>query len=347
MSEKIKIGVLSFAMGHSYPWCDELVKRDDAELVGIWDDNAERGKEGAKRYDTRFFEVKEDLLAICDAVFITPETSKHLEMVEAACKAGCHIMMEKPLAMTVEEGRKMKELVEASGVKFKLNFPKRFDAANMKLAEMVHSGQLGKVFLVRIRHCHHIYLTMGSQTWFAQPEFSGGGALFDEGSHALDQLLWLLGDPESVYGIVSDYALGLECDDTGLAVFRFPNGAIGEVISSGTMVAAEEAVEVYGTKGTAIISGTDIASKPFPRAPMFKYFLFEDDKERGNGWVDSEITPDFVTGFFHQKCTDPFIQYLKGEAEALLSVDEAIKTLDMAEKAYLSAKTHQEIKFDW
>ena len=97
-----------------------------------------------------------------------------------------------------------------------------------------------------------------------------GGALFDEGSHAFDQLLWLLGMPHSVYGAISS-RLGLDCDDTGLAVMRYADGAIAEVISSGAMIAAEDCVEVYGSEGSALLSATDMASREFARAllPLF------------------------------------------------------------------------------
>ena len=343
MTEKIRYGILSFAMGHAYPWAEGIIAHPEADLVGVWDEDEKRGKEAAERFNTKFYETADELLAVCDAVGITPTTDQHLALVEKAARAGVHIMLEKPLAMNMEEGLRMKEIIEETGIKFVLNFPKRFDDANVKMAEMVKSGRLGDITLVRIRHCHYIYRTMGNGTWFAQPEHSGGGALFDEGSHALDQLLWLLGEPESVYGVVSS-RLGLDCDDMGLAVYRYANGAIAEVISSGSMAAAEECVEVYGTEGTAIISATDMASREFSRPPYFKYFMLQPERD---GWKDGGITPDFKLGYFHQKCPHHFINYLKGRGPAIIGIDEALKTLLMAEKAYESSRDRKEIKLDF
>jgi predicted dehydrogenase len=343
MTEKIQYGILSFAMGHAYPWAQGIIVHPEADLVGVWDENEERGKEAAERFHTTFYETADELLKVCDAVAITPTTDQHLALVEKAARAGVDIMLEKPLAMNVAEGLRMKEIIEETGVKFVLNFPKRFDDANIKLAEMVHSGRLGKITHVRIRHSHYIYRTHGNNTWFAQPEHSGGGALFDEGSHALDQLLWLLGEPESAYG-VTESVLGLDCDDTGLAVFRYANGAIAEVISSGSMIAGDACVEVYGTEGTAIISATDMASREFAQPPYFKYFLLQPERD---GWKDGGITPDFVQGYFHEKCPHHFIEHLKGRGPAIVDIDHALKTLLMAEKAYESSRTHQEIKLEF
>lgn len=344
MTERIKYGILSFAMGHAYPWAEGVIADPDADLVGVWDEDPERGKAAAERFSTTFYDDMDALLAICDGVAITSMTDQHLALVEKAAAAGVHIMLEKPLAMNMEEGLRMKQIVEEAGIKFMMNFPKRFDDANRKLVEMVHSGRLGKITLVRIRHCHYIYRTMGSGTWFAQPEHSGGGALFDEGSHALDLLLWLLGEPESAYGVVSNGGLGLECDDTGLAVYRFANGAIGEVISSGAMIAAEESVEVYGTEGTAIISGVDMASREFSKAPYFKFYMLSEERD---GWRDGGIIPDFQLGYFHQKCPHHFIQYLLGNEPSTVSLEQGLKALLMAEKAYDSSSAHQELPLDF
>jgi len=339
MTKKIRYGILSFAMGHAYPWAEGVLTHPLAELSGVWDEDEQRGREAAQRFGTVFYETPAQVLAASDAVAITPTTAQHLPLVEQAARAGVHIMLEKPLAMSVAEGERMRAIVEESGIKFMLNFPKRFDDANRKLAEMVHSGRLGMITLVRIRHCHYIYRTQGNGTWFAQPQHSGGGALFDEGSHAFDQLLWLLGMPHSVYGAISS-RLGLACDDTGLAVMRYADGAIGEVISSGAMIAAEDCVEVYGTEGSALLSATDMASREFARAPYFRYFLHGAER---SGWIDGGVVPDFQQGYFHQKCPHHFIEYLLGRAPAIVTLEEGLNALRLAEMAYESSRLGREI----
>ena len=144
--------------------------------------------------------------------------------------------------------------------------------------------------------------------------------------------------------MVSNSGLGLDCDDTGLAVYRFANGAIGEVISSGATIAAEESVEVYGTEGTAIISGVDMASREFSSAPYFKFFLHGAER---TGWKDGGVIPDFSLGYFHQKCPHHFIQYLLGNEPATVSLDQGLKALLLAEKAYESSRKHQELPLEF
>ena len=100
MSARIRFAILSFAHYHATFWADAINHAPDAELVGIWDDDPGRGEEAAAAYGARFEPHLDRLLAACDAVGITSETSKHADLVEAAAAAGKHIL---------------KDIIESSG----------------------------------------------------------------------------------------------------------------------------------------------------------------------------------------------------------------------------------------
>ena len=104
MTKKIRYGILSFAMGHAYPWAEGVLTHPLAELSGVWDEDEKRGREAAQRFGTVFYETPAQVLAASDAVAITPTTAQHLALVEQAARAGVHIMLEKPLAMNMAEG---------------------------------------------------------------------------------------------------------------------------------------------------------------------------------------------------------------------------------------------------
>ncbi len=198
MSDKVRFGILSFAHYHANFWAEALNESPDAELIGIRDDNAARGKEAAHRHNTRFWADRSALLAECEAVGITSETIRHADLVVEAAEAGRHILLEKPMARNLEECRRMQEAVHKAGIIFMQNFPKRYDPVNHELARLVHSGELGTIALARVRHANYHLLDLGqsaAEQWFGDPELAGGGALLDEGIHAADLLLWLLGIP--------------------------------------------------------------------------------------------------------------------------------------------------------
>lgn len=341
MNNPIRFSILSFAHYHGNFWSQAINDSPDAELVGIWDDNVIRGREAADRYDTKFWDDLDVLLAVSDAVGITSETSKHVELVEAAARHGCDILLEKPMARNLEECRRIRDAVQSSGVRFMQNFPKRYDPINEELAELVQSGGLGKIALVRIRHANYHLLELGhtaAEEWFASPEYAGGGALLDEGIHAADLLLWLLGEPEQACAAVSNATLGLPLDDSAIALFRYASGTIAEITSSGTLVAAPESIEIFGTEGSACLTGVDLASRDFAQPPYLRVFKRGD--ERGV-WRGSPTTPNFITGHFHQNGPLHFLRYLRGEVEPVVSMEEGWKSLAMIEAAYAAARTGQ------
>lgn len=339
MNERVRFAILSFAHYHANFWAEAINQSPDAELVGIWDDDKKRGQEAAARYNTRFWPDRAELMQACDAVGITSETAKHVTLVEDAAAAGLHILLEKPMAMNLAECRRIRDAVRKAGVIFMQNFPKRYDPINHELVELVHSGALGAIAAVRVRHANYHLLELGQQAseqWFGNPEMSGGGALLDEGIHAADFLLWLLGEPAYAQAITSNAALGLPLDDTAIALFGYSSGTIAEISTSGTFVAAEESIEVYGTKGSAILSGVDLASRDFAKQPYLK--VFYRGEERGR-WQGSEITPFFGQGNFHQQGPLLFFKCLRHEAEPVVSLDQGWKSLAMIEAAYRAARS--------
>jgi len=341
MTEPVRFGILSFAHYHANFWSQALNESPDAELVGIWDDDAARGRDAADKYGTHFFADRAELLAECGAVGITSETVYHADLVEEAAGAGRDILLEKPMAASLEHCRRIRDAVQSAGVRFQQNFPKRYDPINHELVGLVHRGELGRVAVVRIRHANYHLLELGHSAagmWFGDPSLAGGGSLLDEGIHAADLLVWLLGLPVEASAFTSDHALGLPLEDSALAIFRYADGVLAEIVASGTMLAAEESIEVYGTGGTAIISGVDLASRDFTRSPHLK--VYRRGEERGE-WRGPETVPFFKQGNFHQQGVLHFIRVLQGQAEPVVTLEDGWKSVAMIQASYQSAQTGQ------
>lgn len=344
MSDMIRFGILSFAHYHGNFWAEAINESPDATLVGVWDDDAQRGRERAEHYNTRYWSDLAPLLRECDALGITSETVKHAPLVEEAATAGVHILCEKPMAATLEDCDCIQRAVRAAGVVYMQNFPKRYDPVNHELVKMVQGGELGRIAMVRVRHANFHFLEVEGRQWFIDPVLCGGGALLDEGIHAADFLLWLLGEPGSVYAVVSDSVLNLPVDDTAIAVFTYPSGTLAEIATGGTLLASEQSIEVYGTEGSVLLSGVDLASRDFSTKPYLK--VFRRGAERGT-WEGSETVPFFKRGNFHQQGPLHFIECLRTGKEPLVGLEGGRKSLEMILAAYRAAESGQPQKIEF
>jgi predicted dehydrogenase len=327
-------------MYHSTFWAEAVQESPRGVLVGLWDDDPERGRRMAERFRARFYADLPDLLRECDAIGITSETAKHPDLVEAAAAAGVHVLCEKPLAVDLAGCDRIAAAVRRSGIVFMQSFPKRLDPINHRLREVVTSGSLGRIRLARVRHCHYYGLQGGLSAWHHDPAQAGGGALLDEGVHAADFLAWFFGAPEAVTASIAFARPGDPVEDTGIAVFSFPGGLLGEVTASATVLAAENSIEIYGTRGAAILSGVDLASRDLTQGGFLKVYAADPPvppEERRFTVIDE--VPRFKLGRFHHQNPLHFMDCLiEGRAPAV-TLEDGRRALVMILAAYEAART--------
>ena len=185
----------------------------------------------------------------------------HAEASIAALRAGRHVLCEKPLARNLEEARAMRDAAAGAGVKHMVGFNYRFVPAVRRVHELVRSGALGEV-----RSCRAVYLgewlaLAGDdppRVWRLQRSVAGSGALGDLGSHALDLLRFLVGEPGAVMAMSRTFRRPAgggngEVDDAVGAVIEFRNGALGTFEASRVALGRKNflAFELNGTLGSA------------------------------------------------------------------------------------------------
>jgi len=225
MNAKIGIGVISFAHGHSQAYCQRMLTYDDVRLVSCWDDSETRGRRAAEAYGMRYTPHVEDVLndPEIQGVIVTTETSRHPEMVIAAAQAGKHILCQKPMALTLEDCDRMAEAADKAGIKFVMAYQMRHDPSNQKIKELVQSGALGKISLLRRRHCIPVLFSddfiNGPTHWHIEPD-KNMGMFMDDASHATDFIHWVMGRPISVMAEIQNTVTDVAPDDTGVAIYR-------------------------------------------------------------------------------------------------------------------------------
>ena len=181
------------------------------------------------------------------AVVIAAETSLHAELVEQAAAAGKMIALQKPMALTLPQADRIVAAVERHGVPFTLAWQMRVDPQNIEIKELLESGELGKIFMVRRRHGLPSQLWDIPSMWHFDPELNRD-IWADDAAHPIDFIHWLLGVPETVTAEISIAAEPAAPNDNGIAIYRYADGLLAEVVCSFTCVAAENTVEVIGEK---------------------------------------------------------------------------------------------------
>ena len=344
----IQVGILGFAHGHVNAYCTRWLQNPDFQIqvAAGWDHDAARLAKTAKDFGLEACSSVEELLARPDiqAVVIASETSRHAELVEKAAAAGKAIALQKPLALTLAEGERIVAAVQRHGVPFTLAWQMRVDPQNLEIKEMLQSGQLGKIFMVRRRHGlgTHTWANF-NETWHVKPE-TNRDIWADDSAHAIDFIHWLLGVPETVTAeITSQYDPKIPMDN-GLAIFRYPGGLLAEVSCSFTCVAAENTVEVIAEKGTLIQNYGDVPSCNVPRpenAPGQKWFT-----TAANQWTSSEILSPSNHGARIAGLAGPLAEFFHGQRPPIASAEEGLATLRMTLACYISTREGRRVRID-
>lgn len=225
----IRLGMMSFAHMHAHSYAAAIKALPNARLVGIADHDEDRAKTVAAALGVPVFRDYAALVsAEIDAVVVASENARHRELTEMAAAAGKHVLCEKPLATSAEDGEAMIAACRNAGVQLMTAFPCRFSPAMARLKAAVEQGQVGT--LLALRGTNRGRCPFG---WFVEPALSGGGAVIDHTVHVADLMRWLTGsDVTQVYAEIDNRMFGSGFDDTGMLALQFANGVFGTLDSS-------------------------------------------------------------------------------------------------------------------
>ena len=348
MKTKINIGILSFAHGHANAYCNQMQTFDDVKLVACWDDNVARGEAAATQYGMKFSPHLEDVVHHPEihAVIVTCETNRHADMVAAAADAGKHILCQKPMALTLADCDRIAAVVEKTGIQFMMGYQMRRDPANIAMKELIDSGVLGKIGVLRRRHCINALFNEGFVTGASRWHIDPGknmGMFMDDASHATDFIHWMLGKPTSVIAEIDNVLTDVAPDDTGVAVYRFPSSAMAILLNTSVTLAGENTTEIYGDNGVAIQNYGDAPSCNIPRpadAVALKLYTRDEPSWRDLGIAIPDGHGERIAGV-----PRPFIDCLKNNTEPDVTVEDGRVSVEMVLGAYRSAQEGRRVTF--
>jgi UDP-N-acetyl-2-amino-2-deoxyglucuronate dehydrogenase len=315
-------------------------------LVAVFDQipaSAEKlQKEVQEKWNVRC-DIAPDLDAILkrkdvDMIIITTPSGKHMEPAVAAAQAGKHVVVEKPLEITVERCDQIIDACEKNKVQLCTIFPSRFGDANIELKKAVTSGRFGR-------------LTLGETTckWWRTQEYydqggwrgtwalDGGGALMNQAIHNVDLLLWMMGDVAHVMGFTTRLAHErIEVEDTAVACLLFKNGALG-VIQATTSVwpGYPKTIAVHGDQGSAEIEQDDLLRWEFKTAKP------DDDAIRQRfaqkvGASGGSSDPSAISHVGHARQLSDFVEAIVKGRAPLVDGREGRKAVEVILAVYAS-----------
>ncbi len=346
--EPVRVGILGFAHGHVRTYCDEW--REDP-LIGVrvvagWDHDNGRAGAACDDYGLEQEPSAEALLSRqdVDAVIVAAETSLHADLVESAAEAGKAVVLQKPIALTMDEADRIVDAVKRGGVPFTMAWQMRVDPQNLKARDLLRNGRLGKVYMVRRRHCLSTQLWPDfEKTWHVQPDLNRD-IFADDAAHAVDFVYWLLGMPVSVVAEMGTLLNPAVPNDNAIAVYRCAGGAFAEVSCTFVAPAGENTLEIVCEKGMIVGNYGDGPSSGVPRPPggiQLKWYV-----QGADGWTVSDL-PDIggqrerIAGLAR-----PLAEFLRGERAPIATAEDGRAVLRLVLACYESAEQGRRVTFE-
>lgn len=311
-----------------------------AELAAVCDVVAEKAARTAAPFGVPHYT---DMHEMCrreriDVLVILTESGRHAEHVLALAPYGKHIVVEKPMALTLDDADAMIEACDAAGIKLFVVKQNRFNVPVVKLREALEAGRFGKLVLgtVRVRWCR-------TQAYYDQDAWRGtwafdGGVLSNQASHHVDLLEWMMGDVASVFARSTTALVDIEAEDTAVVVLRFRSGALGliEATTAARPRDLEGSISILGERGTVEIGGFAVNEM---KTWQFEPALPGDDEVMRR----YSVNPPNVYGFGHQAYYEHVVDCIRSHRRQLVDGLEGRRSLELISAIYESVETGREV----
>jgi predicted dehydrogenase len=288
----------------------------------------------AGRYGGRAYERYEDFLRHrpLDLVVIGTPSALHAEQGIAAAERGLHVLVEKPIDVTVASGEALVAAAERAGVRLAVLFQDRLKPDLVRLKRFVDDGGLGRPLLASARvKWHRPPEYYSGSSWRGRRALDGGAALINQGVHTVDLLLWLLGDVARVKGLAATTLHAIESEDVALSLLEFASGAVATLeATTAAWPGYPRRVELTGTEGTVVVEGDLVVGADLRRpAPG----LVSSGSE-GAASASSATVADAAP---HRRMVEDFVRAIETGTEPVCDGREGLRSVAVVEAVYEDA----------
>jgi predicted dehydrogenase len=279
-------------------------------------------------------------------VTIGTPSGAHLEPAVAAAKAGKHVIVEKPLEITLARCDAIIRACEANRVKLSTIFPSRFHESSVEMKRAIDGNRFGRLTLgdayVKWYRTQAYY---DSGKWRGTWELDGGGALMNQAVHSVDLLTWLMGPVAEVTAHAATIAHErIAVEDNLVAALRFANGALGVIEASTAIYPGYlKRIEIHGSEGTAVMEEEDIKVWDFARAKKSDDAIarrMAEHKSTGGGASD----PAAIGHHGHARQFQDVVDAIKKNREPAIDGREGRRSIEIILAIYKSAETGRSVK---
>jgi len=349
--EKLKFAIIGCGR-ISYKHVEGLVNnKNESVLVATCDVDINKAIEKKKEYMEKvsketsvntYVDYKEMLeKEEIDIVTIATESGYHPEIAIYCMNKGKHIVVEKPMALSIDDAEKMINVAKENNVKIAVCHQNRFNKPIQQLRNAIESKRFGKLINGTAR-----ILWNRNMGYYEQAPWRGtwkldGGTLMNQCIHNIDLLQWMMGgEIDTVYAQCDTYLRDIEAEDFGAILIRFKNGAIGIVEGTACVFPKnlEETLSVFGQNGTVCIGGLAVN--------RIENWRFSDNIDKEEDILKAqEGDPDSVYGSGHTPLFKDVIDAINNNVEPLINGEEGKKAMAIILAAYKSRLTGMPVKF--
>ncbi|MBI9107186.1 MAG: Gfo/Idh/MocA family oxidoreductase [Spirochaetales bacterium] len=330
----------------SFKHVEAITSNNELDFVAVCDVLKERAVEKADEYVKQsgksapevFTDYKKLLADIKpDIVTIATESGYHPQITVDALEAGCHVICEKPMALSIKDADWMIETADKCGKKLAVSFQNRFNAPVVKTREALEAGRFGRMMhgMVQIRWNRN-------EGYYSQAPWRGtwaldGGTLMNQCTHGIDLLQWMMNSPvKRVHGVTRRYQRPIEAEDFGSAILEFEDGSVGMIEGTANIYPTNlnETLSLFGESGSVVIGGLAVNK--------FETWRFADSETIGDP-EETVIDPDAkdppsVYGFGHTALFADFADSIKENRKPMIDGREGKKALEIILAIYKSMK---------
>jgi predicted dehydrogenase len=312
-----------------------------AELAAVCDVVAAKAERIGRQFSVPHFEDMHEMMrtVAVDVAVVLTESGNHAAHVIALAQYKRDIVVEKPMALTLEDADAMIRACDAAGVRLFVVKQNRFNVPVVKLREALEQGRFGRLVMgtVRVRWCR-------TQAYYDQDKWRGtwaldGGVLSNQASHHIDLLEWMMGEVDTVFAKSATALVKIEAEDTAVVLLRFRNGALG-IIEATTAVRPKDlegSISVLGEHGSVEIGGFAVNEM---KVWNFATRLVDDD----NVMAKYSVNPPNVYGFGHQAYYEHVVDCIVHDKQQLVDGLEGRKSLELISAIYESIETGREVQ---
>ncbi len=331
LTTKVKFGIVG--SGHiANTHIKSILETENAEVIAIYSRNKETVHRLGDTYNLKAFTDYQEFLTSSgiDAVCIVTPHGTHAELGIIAANAGKHVVVEKPIDVSIESTNKLIEVCETAGVTLSCIFQHRFNDATRNLKEAADNGELGQLNFGAARTTifrSQEYYDSGK--WRGTWEMDGGGPLINQGIHYIDLLLYIMGPVEEVHAYCATRTHErIEVEDIGVATVKFKSGALGLIEANTTAYPGySSTLDIFGSDGSVVIENGNI------KAWNFKSGLQKREEKN----VSTNLT-SFIRQY------EDIVQAITANRRPLVTGLEAKKSLQLVLAMYQSAREGRPIQ---